>query len=238
MPVVHFHLFGEIALDDAANLQRRLAYEAASRGDGRTIVMLCEHPLQISIGRSGSRSNVRLDIDELARRNLEIEYVARGGGTILHEPGQLACYVVAPIVRLGWTVGGYMQRLQSGVSSAVESLGVRTETRSQRFGLWGRSGLLAAFGISVRYGIATQGVWLSVEPATKLGSRVVAAAGDRQPHFGSLSSERPAGGRMAAVRSAMVNSLATAFDCENYQLHSGHPLLPDALPIRELAQPA
>src|SRR6186713_2243028 len=108
-PAVHFHLFGQVPLEDMHNLQRRLAYEAASRDDGRITVLACEHEPLITIGRGGSRADIRLDYDELARRQIEVQYVARGGGAILHGPGQLALYVIAPLARLRWTIGDYLR---------------------------------------------------------------------------------------------------------------------------------
>ena len=49
---VHIHLLGVVDFEDCLSLQRRLAYDAASRGDGRIVVLLCKHPPIITIGRA------------------------------------------------------------------------------------------------------------------------------------------------------------------------------------------
>ena len=52
-PVVEIHLFGSVEFEAGLALQQRLVYEAAGRGDGTITLLLCEHPLTISIGRQG-----------------------------------------------------------------------------------------------------------------------------------------------------------------------------------------
>ena len=65
---VHIHLLGTVDFEDCLALQRRLAYDAVSRDDGRVVVLLCKHPPLITIGRSGSRADVRLTVAELTQR--------------------------------------------------------------------------------------------------------------------------------------------------------------------------
>jgi lipoate-protein ligase B len=227
-----------VLLEDLHNLQRRLAYETGSRDDGRITVLICEHEPIITIGRAGSRADVHLDYEELARQQLEVQYVARGGGAILHGPGQLALNVIAPLTRLRWTIGEYLRRLQAGVATALDKLLVRHEQRSDRFGLWGRSGLLAAFGVSVRNGIALHGVAVNVNPELRLYRQVAAVSGEPHSNMGSLLTEQATAGRMANVRSTLVTTLAPAFGCEVSHVFSGHPLLPDSLLERELPRAA
>src|SRR5437773_10504444 len=99
---VHIHLLGTVDFEDCLALQRRLAYDAVSRGDGRIVVLLCKHPPLITIGRRGSRADVKFTGGELAHRQLEIRYGSRGGGALLHAPGQLAIYPTIPIAHHGW----------------------------------------------------------------------------------------------------------------------------------------
>jgi lipoyl(octanoyl) transferase len=237
-PAVHFHLFGHVPLEDMHNLQRRLAYEAASRDDGRITILACEHEPLITIGRAGSRADIRVDFEELARQQIEVQYVARGGGTLLHGPGQLALYVIAPLARLRWTIGGFLRRLQAGLATALDELLVRHQQRRDQLGLWGRSGLLAAFGVSVRHGISLHGVAINVNPELKRYRHVLSISDESSSMMGSLLTERPSAGRMAGVRSTLIAALPSALGCETCQVISGHPLLPDATLERELPRAA
>ena len=89
-------LLGEVALDDALRLQRRLVYDQGERPGGALI--LCEHP------PSHQRRPLRQPRPHRGRRRracaiaaCSVRWVNRGGGCVLHRPGQLAAYLVLPL---------------------------------------------------------------------------------------------------------------------------------------------
>jgi lipoyl(octanoyl) transferase len=226
---VDFHLLGMVDFEDCVSLQRRLAYDAISRADGRIVVLLCEHPPLITIGRAGSRAHVRLTGAELAARGLTIRYVNRGGGAILHAPGQLAVYPIVPLEFHGWTVGDYTRRLQIAMSELLKEFNIRPAAVPDSLALSGRSGILVAMGINVRQGVTTHGAFLNVNPDVRLFGRVEVAHGQT---MSSLLSHRALPTKMSKVRAALVTHLAEAFSLERYHLHTGHPLLAE-LPVIE-----
>ncbi|MEX2173865.1 MAG: hypothetical protein WD872_05850 [Pirellulaceae bacterium] len=230
----HFHLLGCVDYEDCLSLQRRLAYDALSRGDGRIAVLLCEHPPLITIGRAGSRANVRLTGADLAQRRLAIRYVGRGGGAILHGPGQLALYPVVPLVWHRWTVGDYLRRLSLALHGALSDLGLQAQTPDGGYSLHGRGGVLAAVGVGVRHGVTSHGAFLGVHPDLRDYGRIEVAPGRK---LSSVLSERQVPVKMAAVRAALVARLAAALGCNRHHLHSGHPLLAD-LPASDLRETA
>src|SRR5262245_40294252 len=140
----HFHLMGCVDFDDCQSLQRRLAYDALTRGDGRIAVLICEHPPVVTIGRGGSRAHVRLTGVELAARQLAVRYLSRGGGAILHGPGQLAVYPIVPLDWHGWTVGAYLRRLKAAIQDTLGDQRVKAEASRGCHSLAGRTGVLAA----------------------------------------------------------------------------------------------
>ena len=142
-PAMQAHLMGPVDYDDAERLQQRLVYEAGGRTDGRIHVLICEHRPIITVGRSGSHAHVRLAADELTSRQLEVRWVNRGGGCLIHGPGQIAVYPIVPLADRGWTVGEYLDRLQRGMLGTLAELGVAGEIKPGRHGVWGRGGLVA-----------------------------------------------------------------------------------------------
>ncbi len=64
----------------ALALQQRLVYEAGGRQDATITLLVCEHPPIITIGRGGSRAQLRASAAELASRQIEVRWVNRGGG--------------------------------------------------------------------------------------------------------------------------------------------------------------
>ena len=119
---VQFHLLGTVDYEESQRLQRQLVYEAGGQDDGRIVVLLCEHPPLISVGRSGSRGHIRWTNEQLRMRQLDVRWVNRGGGCVLHAPGQLAIYPIVPLAWHGWTVGEYLRRFRQALTQTLDEL--------------------------------------------------------------------------------------------------------------------
>ena len=48
-------------------------------------------------------------------RQIEVRWLNRGGGSLVHVPGQLALYPILPLARRGWGLGAYRERLEQAV---------------------------------------------------------------------------------------------------------------------------
>jgi lipoyl(octanoyl) transferase len=187
-------------------------------------VLICEHPRLITIGRLGSRAHLRADQQELDSRRLEVRWTNRGGGCVVHAPGQLAIYPIVTLRRTGWTLGDYLRRLHAALAGLCAELRIQGETPAGRHGLWGRSGQLAAVGVAVKDWTSYHGIFLNVCPSLDL---VRLADSDPWGHASasSLVSERQNAVKMTTVRESMIRHLAAALGCERYHLHTSHPLL-------------
>src|SRR3954453_10405236 len=65
--VLEVYLLGTVHFEEMLRVQRRLVYDVA--GDrARGVLILCEHPAGISVGREGSRAHIRCGPAELAAR--------------------------------------------------------------------------------------------------------------------------------------------------------------------------
>jgi lipoyl(octanoyl) transferase len=231
--VAEFRLLGRVPFEAAAALQERLVYEAGGLAEPRIVVLMCEHPDLITVGRAGSRGHVRFSNDQLKHEQLSLRWVGRGGGCVLHAPGQLAVYPIVPLNLLGWTVGEYLRRFQRGLVEGFAEVNVRGEMHDGSFGVWGRSGLLANVGVAVRGGITCHGAFINVNPAMRRYAFVDVFPPHSDPEngksvMGCLLAERQAAVRMSGVRAALVKTLSAAFDCERYHLFTGHPWLSSA----------
>jgi lipoyl(octanoyl) transferase len=218
----HIHLLGCVDYEDCLSLQRRLAYDATTRLDGRIVTLICEHPPLVTIGRAGSRGHVRLTGSELNERQLAIRYVGRGGGAVLHSPGQLAIYPIVPLPWHGWTLGDYLRRLQTALAQLLIEFHVQPLPVAGSLSLATRRGVVAVIGVAVRDEVTTQGAFLNVNPELRDFGRVEVAPGQTMT---SLLSHRALPTKMTKVRAALVTHLADALELERYHLHTGHPLL-------------
>ena len=94
------YLLGTVDFEAALTLQRRLVYQISGERSLAALI-LCEHPPLITVGRKGSRAHILCGPEELCARRWPIRWVNRGGGCLLHLPGQLAVYPILPLDRLG-----------------------------------------------------------------------------------------------------------------------------------------
>jgi lipoyl(octanoyl) transferase len=221
---VETYLVGQIDFAACLALQHRLVFEAGGRKDGQISLLLCEHPPLVTVGRLGSRGHIHLSPRELTSRQLEVRWVNRGGGCLLHAPGQLAVYPIVPLAWHGFSVGEFLGRFQSGILATLAELNVAGQTRAGQHGIWGRSGQLVAFGAAVKSWTTYFGAYTNVDPAMPPFRGIETDPLGRTP-ASSLTVERRQPVRMATVRATIVRHLATAFGCQRYHLYTGHPLL-------------
>ena len=223
-PTVETYLLGRIGYRRCLELQRRLVGEIGSRDDGQIALLLCEHQELITVGRGGSPGEVATESQLLRSRQIEVRWVNRGGGCLVHCPGQLAIYPLVPLRWHGFSVGDYLERLQAGIVETLDDLGIHGHTPPGRHGVWGRTGQLAALGVAVRNWVSYYGAYLNVCPPMGL-FRLVETDPLGHTRMSCLVAERCGPVRMATVRATVVGRLAEAFGCERYHLYTGHPLL-------------
>jgi lipoyl(octanoyl) transferase len=227
-------LAGRIGWDAYATLAERLAWEV-SEPDGRPpTLLLCELEPAITIGRLGSRADVLLSDEELRGHRLDVRFVGRGGGAVLHGPGQVFVAMFAALEDLGLdrhAIGGHLDRFERGLEAAIRMLRCGPARRAGMHGIFGRTGLLAAIGIAVRRGVACHGGFLNVCPALDLFHKVQSAAvagGPRSPTMtgrtmGSIEAELQRKVRLQDARTALVEQVAAAFGFPRTHIQAGFP---------------
>lgn len=215
------YLLGLVEFDAALYLQERLALDISQQDDGRGALLVCEHPPLITIGREGSRGDLCCEPRELAARQIEVRWLNRGGGTVVHVPGQLAVYPLLPLARRGLGLADYRERLELALLDLCRETRVRARRDPAEAGIFCRGGIVAHVGAAVRSGISSHGVFVNVSP--RIDSLRLVQSGTRRAT--SLSAERGAPVAMPAVRESMIRSLAERLDYERYHLYTGHPLL-------------
>lgn len=222
-------LAGRIGQDAYALLAERLAWEVSEPGGRPPTLLVSELEPTITIGRLGSRADVDFSAEELLSRGLDVRFVGRGGGAVLHGPGQVFVALFAALEDLGLgrhDVGGYVERFQAGLEAALARLGASPVRRPGAHGLFGRTGLLAAVGIAVRRGVACHGGFVNVCPALEPFRQVhvASAAGAGVATMGSLEAEVRRKVRMQDARTALVEGLAAACGFPRTLIQSGFPV--------------
>jgi len=227
-PKLAFHLLSVVKFEDYIRLQQSLVAELAAGGDCIK-VLICEHDMELTVGRQGSHAHIRIPQTERDKKNLQTHWLPRGGGAILHSPGQLAVYPLVPLQWYGWSPGRVLTMVRDAVSMALSQVGIATLCYDGLHSVWGRTGMLAATGISVQQNVSCFGSYINVSPDMGLFGYVDTAwqlpADQSRRTMSSLMAESCQAARMANLRSAVVESFAQVFDCRDYDMHTGHPRL-------------
>ena len=216
------YLLGTVEFEAALALQRALAYEVSGER-GTAALVVCEHPPLITVGRQGGPAQLRCDLDELRARRWRVRWVNRGGGCLLHLPGQMNVYPVLPLDRLGLGVEAYLHRLQRVVVAVLDDFSVKAATRPGRAGVWVGERLIAGVGVAVRDWVAYYGVALNIDPDLTPFRLVQTGPGDGP--MTSLARERHGPLRPALVRERLLEAFADRFGFARTTLFFDHPAL-------------
>ncbi len=221
-PTLRAFMLRTIPFDEFLAFQRRLVYDISGDPTEAAIV-ICDHPPGISIGRDGSRADVRLTSEDLTAREWPVRWVSRGGGCILHLPGQLCIYPYLPIAELGLTAGEYVRTLTAAVAEiarvTVRPIPVRADATTVAIG----SRRVAQIGAAIRSGVSSFGAVLNVRPDLEL-YRGIDCDGDPMP-MTSLFRESPNRVHIDTVRDEAIEILARHFGYERHTIRYDHPAL-------------
>lgn len=216
-------LLGTVDFESALFLQERLVYEISGRDDLFGGLLLCEHPPLLTVGRAGSRAHILVEPKELTALRLDVRWLNRGGGCLVHAPGQLAVYPVVPLDRLGLGLRAYRAHLVGSVIDVCSELGIPAWPVEQRAGVAGRGGQFAFVGAAVKRWVAYQGLFVNVHPLLRTQRLVAPGRNGQRPT--SLEAVRGRVTSMATVRESLIRHLTARLGYGEYQIFTGHPLL-------------
>lgn len=126
---------GLIRYAAACELQRRLvdARKAAAIPD---VLLFCEHPHVITLGRNGKREHLLAGNRLLAQMNVEFHPADRGGDITYHGPGQVVGYPIFDLTEHRRDVRWYVEQLEETMIRASADYGVRANRVDGRHGIW------------------------------------------------------------------------------------------------------
>ncbi len=220
-PALRTYLLGLVDFEGALRLQRRLHFEVTGNRREAALI-LCEHLPIFTVGRQGSRANIRIAEDELSSRSWRIRWVNRGGGCVLHVPGQLAIYPVLPLNSMKLTISQYLKKLSTVIQETLADFSVRAEVRDG--GVWVRQRLIAAMGVTVRDWVSYFGAYLNIQPDLELFRGFRCSEKIPEP-MTSLERERKGPVRGAMIRESLLAHFVENFGFHQHAVFTDHPSL-------------
>jgi len=151
---------GLIGYTASLELQRRLV-EARKSGCVPDVLLFCEHPHVITLGRNGKMEHLRAGDRLLAQMNVEFQPTDRGGDITYHGPGQIVGYPILDLAQHRRDVRWYVEQLEEVMIRASADLGVRAGRAEGRHGIWVESDAgeekLAALGVHLSRWVTSHG---------------------------------------------------------------------------------
>ena len=158
----HILQLGLIGYASAWDLQRRLV-EMRKAEAIPDVLLLCEHPHVITLGRNGKREHLRASDELLREMGIEFCHTDRGGDITYHGPGQLVGYPIIKLLPGRQDIRQYVRDLQEVLIRAVRDFGVEAEPRGGDYvGVWVGQKKLAAIGIRISRWVTMHGFALNV----------------------------------------------------------------------------
>jgi lipoyl(octanoyl) transferase len=126
---------GFIGYEPAFELQRRLV-AARKSGIVPDVLLLCEHPHVITLGRNGHSENLLASQHLLRQMNVEFHSTDRGGDITYHGPGQIVGYPILNLAAIRRDVAWYVRQLEEVMISTTADFGIEARRKAGMTGVW------------------------------------------------------------------------------------------------------
>jgi lipoate-protein ligase B len=205
---------GLIAYEPAFALQRELV-EARKSGAIPDVLLLCEHPHVITLGRNGKRDNLRAGERLLAQMSVEFHQTDRGGDITYHGPGQIVGYPILDLTEHRRDIRWYVEQLEETMIRATADFGVAAHRSDANHGVWldapAGEEKLAALGVHLSRWVSSHGFAYNVSTDLRFFDLIVpcGVAGKR-----ATSLERALGRAVPLneIRERLVAHFASVFE--------------------------
>jgi lipoyl(octanoyl) transferase len=162
-PAFRWSWLGRVPYGAALTLMRSVWSERREERIPDTLLLL-EHPPVFTIGKSGSRAEIRTPQAELERLGFEVHEVDRGGRVTYHGPGQLVAYPIFSIGTSPIAATELVRRLVEVMRALLGDHGIESHWDPAHPGLWIGEEKIGAVGIRVEGGVSRHGFALNVQP--------------------------------------------------------------------------
>jgi len=157
---------GLIEYERALQMQKDLVREVVAGAPG--VLLLCEHPATLTLGRTYHQQNILAPREELVRRGVAVVKADRGGDVTLHAPGQLVAYPVVDLKTMGRDLGVYLRKLEQASVDFLLDFGIVAQGDDSRRGVWVGRSKIASIGIGVSRWVTYHGVGINMTTDLRL----------------------------------------------------------------------
>lgn len=129
-------LFEDLLARKTAAAKHRTASTAAADAGKVGTVLLVEHPPVYTLGKSGHAENLLVTREALETLGARFFHIDRGGDITFHGPGQLVCYPILDLERIGLGLRDYVDALEEAVIRTAARYGITAGRIAGASGVW------------------------------------------------------------------------------------------------------
>jgi len=159
---------GLIEYQKAVEIQLE-ARELVLKNPEQIIILGCEHPTVITLGR---RADLTANMGS-SDHQIPILNSGRGGLATLHSPGQLAIYPILHLAANELSVKSYVQCLLETTKLTFCDLGLKAYVDFDKAGVFTSAGKIAFCGVEIKNRISMHGVSLNISNDLALFDHII-----------------------------------------------------------------
>jgi lipoate-protein ligase B len=152
---------GLVDYDQAHVFQRAAARLRARNAISQDLLILCEHPAVVTMGRATKSGNLLATAAELDAHVVQLRDVERGGDVTVHEPGQLVGYPILQLSRHRQDLHWYLRQLEEALIQTLDDVGLAAGRQPGQTGVWIDHRKLASIGVHAREWVTSHGFALN-----------------------------------------------------------------------------
>jgi lipoyl(octanoyl) transferase len=99
-------------------------------------LLFVEHPHVYTLGKSGDKSNLLIDEEQLKQKNASFYKINRGGDITYHGPGQIVGYPILDLENFFSDIHKYLRLLEEVIILTLAEYGIKAERSPGETGVW------------------------------------------------------------------------------------------------------
>ncbi|MGA2297793.1 MAG: lipoyl(octanoyl) transferase LipB [FCB group bacterium] len=154
--------WGIIDYEKAWEKQRAIVEDIQAQRD-KNILVLCQHPTVITIGKSGSNKNIITSLEYLNQLGIKIIENDRGGDVTLHNPGQLICYPIFNLYDYRMDLHWFLRQIEKCIIELLNMFNINAHRIDGMTGVWvAEKRKICAMGFHCSRWVTSHGLALNV----------------------------------------------------------------------------
>lgn len=143
------------------------------RDEIQNTVLVLEHPDVITLGARQNANKLLTSREDLAKMNINVVDIRRGGGTTAHNPGQLVFYPILHLQRMNLGISEYIRELENIGTKLLTELNVNSSRRKGFPGLWVDQRKIASIGVRVSKYVTYHGMAINIQNDLSIFNHII-----------------------------------------------------------------